>query len=367
MRYLDEYRDRKRVAGAAEAIKTAADRRRVYRFMEVCGTHTMSIARFGLKGLLPGNIKLLSGPGCPVCVTPVSYIDKAIAYARTDGVIVATFGDMVRVPGTVSSLRRARSEGADVKVVYSPLDALKLAQENPESRVVFLGVGFETTAPTIAAAIREARTAGLDNFYVLSGHKVMPPALQALLEGGGVNIDGFILPAHVSAIIGSGPYAFISERYGIPCVIAGFEPLDIMQGICMLTEQIKRGSPSVEIQYERVARPSGNKAAQEIQRDVFSETDSEWRGLGVIPKSGLSIRKKYGRFDAERQLDINSVERGAWSVERKRKGCVCGQVLKGMKEPSDCAHFGRACTPEDPLGPCMVSSEGACSAWYLER
>ena len=319
----------------------------------------MAIARFGLKDLLPKNIKLFSGPGCPVCVTPSSYIDKAIAYAQREDVLIATFGDMLRVPGSRLSLQEIRSQKGNCEVVYSPLDALGLAENNRDKKVIFLGVGFETTAPTIAATIREARKRGIKNFFVFCGHKVMPPALKALVDDEGLKLDGFILPAHVSTIIGSLPYDFLAKRYKIACVIAGFEPLDIMQGISILVDEIRDKKPRVEIQYSRVARPEGNKAAQKIMKDVFLPVDSEWRGLGVIPKSGLAIRKVFSRFDAEAAIPLKLPR-----TQRGDKGCICGEVLKGMKEPGDCKFFAKACTPEHPIGPCMVSSEGTCAARY---
>ena len=361
MKYIDEFRDKDLIKNVAEKIKKAASPNKNYRFMEVCGTHTMSIAKFGLKHLLPPNVKMLSGPGCPVCVTPTSFIDKAIAYAGLKDTIIATFGDMVKVPGSTYSLQEVRAETGNVKVVYSTLDALKLASKNSGKRIVFLGVGFETTAPTIAAAIMEAKSKGLDNFFVLSGHKVMPPALKALVKDKDLQIDGFILPAHVSAIIGAGPYAFISERYGISNVIAGFEPLDIMQGIYMLIKQIEDRDPRVDIQYNRVVRAEGNKAAQDILKRVFDSVDAEWRGLGVIRASGLRIKREFSRVDAEKNFKVNLPK----VRDAADKGCICGKVLKGLSEPKDCRLFGKGCTPEHPIGPCMVSSEGTCSAWYL--
>lgn len=360
MKYVDEYRDKKIIKEVADSVKKAVDPGKEYRFMEVCGTHTMAIAKFGLKHLLPPNVKMLSGPGCPVCVTPASFIDKAIAYARLDDVIITTFGDMIKVPGSDTSLEKARSERGNIKIVYSPLDAVEVAIKNPEKRVVFLGVGFETTAPTIAAAIVKAKKKNVRNFSVLSGHKTMPAALKALISDEKLSLDGFILPAHVSAIIGSRPYGFISSDYNIPCVIAGFEPLDIMQGIYMLIDQILKKKPQVEIQYDRVARPDGNTAAQKILDDVFDVVDSEWRGLGTIPGSGLAIRKEFSGLDAENIFSAVPVRK-----THKDERCICGEVLKGLKEPKDCRLYSRACTPEHPIGPCMVSSEGTCSAWFL--
>ncbi|MBL7069034.1 MAG: hydrogenase formation protein HypD [Candidatus Omnitrophica bacterium] len=361
MKYIDEYRDKRLIKILADEIKKAAERRE-YRFMEVCGTHTMAIARFGLKALLPPNVRLLSGPGCPVCVTPTSYIDKAISYSGLRDVVIATFGDMVNVPGSRSSLREVRSERGNVKIVYSALDALGLAVKHPDKKIVFLGIGFETTAPTIAAAIKEAKKKRIKNFFVLCGHKVMPPALKALISDRDVNLDGFILPAHVSAIIGSRPYGFISKSYKIPCVIAGFEPLDIMQGIYMLIRQVVKKDPIVEIQYDRVVRPTGNRLAQLLMKEVFKTADSEWRGIGVIPASGLAIKKDFRSFNSEENFKIRLPKR-----PRDKKGCICGEVLKGKRVPTDCRLFGKGCTPGHPVGPCMVSSEGACSAYFMYK
>ena len=358
MKYIDEYRDKDLIRAIAEKIKHRAGSKREYKFMEVCGTHTMAIARFGLKGLLPPNIKLLSGPGCPVCVTPTGFIDKAISLSKMKDVVITTFGDMIKVPGTSSSLEKAKSEGAEVKIVYSTLDALTIAKNNPAKKIIFLGVGFETTAPTIAASIIEAKDKKIENFSVLSGHKIMPPALKALVDDKDLALNGFILPAHVSTIIGSKPYAFVAKDYKIPCAIAGFEPLDIMQGIYMLVKQSVEKKPKIEIQYDRVVKPSGNKLAQDILKKVFKVADSEWRGLGIIPKSGLSIKNKYSKFNAEKNFKIKIPK------TKDNKACICGEVLKGKKTPGDCKLFGKGCTPEHPIGACMVSSEGTCSAWY---
>ena len=360
MKYIEEYRNKRLIAAVAEKINREADKDRGYGFMEVCGTHTMAIARFGLKSLLPPNIKLLSGPGCPVCVTPTDYIDKAVAYAGIKDMIVTTFGDMMKVPGSRSSLEIARSEGGDVRAVFSTLDALDVAAKNKQKRVVFLGVGFETTAPTIAAAINRAKKMKINNFSVLAGNKTMPPALKALVDDKDIKLDGFILPAHVSAIIGSRPYGFIAKDHKIPCAIAGFEPLDIMQGIYMLLRQIRKKLPMVEIQYKRVVKPSGNTLAQKLLRDVFIPSDSRWRGLGVIPGSGLGIRKEFSAFDSEKKIEVKLPKE---APDNRR--CLCGEILKGKSLPTDCALYGKACTPERPVGPCMVSSEGACSAYYL--
>mgnify|MGYP000879239899 CR=1 FL=1 len=332
-------------------------------FMEVCGTHTMAISQFGIRGLIPKSIILLSGPGCPVCVTSLSDLDRMIAIAGLKGVIFATFGDMVRVPGSRSSLREAKSKGADVRVVYSPLDALALAQENPDKQVVFAGVGFETTSPTIIATVLEAQTKGLKNFSVYPAFKTVPTALKAILESGQTRIDGFLCPGHVSAIIGSRPYRFIPEEYRIPCVIAGFEPLDILESIAMLLEQVRgqrrdNRPVSVQTEYRRGVPDEGNPNAMAIIDKVMQPCTAEWRAIGKIPGTGLCFRDEYLEFDASRKFDIE--------VESAQEpaGCICGQVMMGLNQPDECAMFGQACTPGNPVGPCMVSSEGACAAWY---
>jgi len=329
-------------------------------FMEVCGTHTMAIARNGIRELLPENITLISGPGCPVCVTPNRTVDNAIALSRRPDVIVTTFGDMMKVPGSTSNLDREHARGGDVRIVASTLEALAIARKHPEKRVVFLGVGFETTAPTVAASLVEAKRQNIENYFVLSAHKVMPPAMESLSKGE-VKIDGYICPGHVSAIIGSRPYEFLSEKFGIGCVVAGFEPLDILQGILMLVEQMRSGKPKVEIQYSRVVKPDGNSTAQDVIYKVFESCDSEWRGIGSIPKSGLKIRDEFVSWDAEIQVPVD-VE-----PTRKPKGCLCGQVLQGIVKPPECRHFGKSCTPGNPVGPCMVSTEGTCAAYYKYR
>ncbi|MFH1996433.1 MAG: hydrogenase formation protein HypD [Candidatus Omnitrophota bacterium] len=355
MKYVDEFRDEKLAKNAVRAIEEAARGRGLYRIMEVCGTHTMSIHRYGIKRMLPESIELTSGPGCPVCVTPTDFIDAAIEIAAIEGVTVATFGDMLKVPGTGSSLEQERMAGRDVRVMYSTLDALDYAVRNPGKEVVFLGIGFETTAPTVASAIIESRKRKIKNFSVLCGHKTMPRALRVLAEDRHTRIDGFILPAHVSAIIGQSPYLFLANEFGKNCVIAGFEPLDILQGILALLEQKK---PKVEIQYDRVVRRAGNRKAQKVIDAVFEQSPSNWRGIGMIDASGLSIRSKYASFDAERRFKITR------KISKKRTGCICGAILKGIKIPPDCALYRKRCTPQAPVGPCMVSSEGACSAYY---
>lgn len=357
MKYVDEFRNKEICQSLAKEISEIADGRDAT-LMEVCGTHTMAISRYGIKSLLPPNIRLLSGPGCPVCVTPNSDIDRAIAYSKKNGTGIATFGDMVKVPGSSSSLSKEKSIGRDVRVVYSSTDAVRLALENPEKRVIFLGVGFETTAPTVAAYIKDAKDRGLKNYFVLSMHKLIPPALKALLDSKEVRIDGFILPGHVSTITGTRVYEFIPQEYGVCCVVAGFEPVDVLQAILMLVRQVRDKRPGVENQYTRSVKEEGNPKAKLLLKEVFEPSNSEWRGLGVIPESGLKIKEEYADFDAERNIPVK--------IEKSRENpkCICGEVLRGVKSPLDCSLFKRVCTPQSPVGPCMVSSEGTCSAYY---
>jgi len=357
MKYIDEFYDRKICVNLAEEIAKKSLGTELT-FMEVCGTHTMSIFRNGIKDLLPENISVLSGPGCPVCVTPNRTIDYAIAIARLNRVCVSSFGDMMRVPGSYSSLQQERGRGADVRVVYSAMDAVRIAEQNPDKKVVFLGIGFETTTPTIASSIKDSFQKNLKNYFVLPAAKLIPPAIKAILDSGETKIDGFLLPGHVSVIIGRKPYEFIAEDYGIPCAIAGFEPTDILYAILRLVEQINNGSPAVENCYRRSVKEDGNKLAKDMMNEVFEVCDSEWRGLGVIPDSGLKIRKEYGQFDALCNFEVEVEE------TRENPDCLCGEVLRGVSSPLDCALFGAICTPENPAGPCMVSSEGTCAAYY---
>ncbi len=354
MKYIDEFRDRRLIDKVARQIRDAVDDGRTYNFMEVCGTHTMSIFRFGLRSLLPGNINLISGPGCPVCVTPNEFIDKAIALARRKEIIIATFGDLFKVPGSHSSLEKERSRGRIIKMVYSSIDALELAKKYPDKEVVFLGVGFETTAPTVAQSIIAAGNARIKNYSVLCGHKTMPEALKVLTEEPELKIDGFLLPGHVSAIIGIKPYAFLAERLK-RCVVTGFEPLDILQAILMLLEQ---KSPKIEIQYTRIINRNGNALARRAMTKVFKSVSSDWRGIGEIARSGLKIKKEFSGFDAELKFSPES------SPVKVNKACICGDVIKGIKTPLECKLFGRLCNPEHPVGACMVASEGTCAAYY---
>jgi hydrogenase expression/formation protein HypD len=354
VKHLDEYRNPELARKIISSIRAESDRE--VRLMEVCGTHTVAIFRSGIKNILPDNISLISGPGCPVCVTPNQEIDTAIEIAKSDDVILTTFGDMIRVPGSFSSLEKERANGADIRVIYSSLDALNIARQNPDKKVVLLGIGFETTSPTIAGAILSAKN--VNNFFVLSSHKLIPPAMKMLLEAGEVKIDGFICPGHVSTIIGSKAYEFIPQEYSVPCVVAGFEPLDILQSILMLIRQIKDGNPRVKIGYKRAVRPEGNTTALNILDEVFEVYDSRWRGLGIVPLSGLAIRNKYSHYDAKKVFDVK-VE-----SENEPKDCLCGEVLRGIKIPLECNFFAKSCTPDNPIGPCMVSSEGTCSAYF---
>jgi hydrogenase expression/formation protein HypD len=327
--------------------------------MEVCGTHTVAIARHGLRQALPEGVRLISGPGCPVCVTPQDQIDFFIALGGVDGVTLATFGDMVRVPGTAKSLEEARAEGVDVLVVYSPMDAVEAAGRHPERQVVFFGIGFETTAPAVALATLEAQRRGLANFSVLCAHKLIPPAMMALLDSD-VRVDGFICPGHVSVVIGSDAYCPVAAR-GKPCVVTGFEPADVLAACQMLLKQLAEGRSEVEVEYGRAVRPEGNPKAQELLARVFRVADARWRGLGVIPGSGYEMADEFGAFDAARRFEVERPK----SIEPV--GCRCGDVLRGAIEPPECPLFGKACTPRKPVGSCMVSSEGACQAWYRYR
>ncbi len=356
MRYIEEFRDPRFARVLVEQIKKKAESLPEIKLMEVCGSHTMAIARYGIRQMLPPNIKLISGPGCPVCVTANNYLDKALAISRLPDLIITTFGDMMRVPGSTTSLEKERSNGGDIRVVYSTMDALQLANDNPDKKIVFLGVGFETTAPTIAASILEAEKLDVGNYAVLCAHKTMPKPMETIAGGERVDLQGFICPAHVSTIIGAKPYAFLAEKYHKACVIAGFEPLDVLESVKMLLGQIESDSPTVEIQYSRVTKEEGNPAALTIMSEVFEVCDADWRGIGSIPGSGLKINNKYSRFDADTiyQIEVEPTQ--------EAEGCICGEIMQGVAMPDECALFGTVCTPEDPVGACMVSSEGSCAA-----
>lgn len=375
------FRDPDAARALAEAIRARSTR--PTRLMEFCGGHTHAILRFGIPTLLPPTVELRSGPGCPVCVTSATDLDRAIALAQIEDVILTTFGDMIRVPGSAPppapphgggedassppdgggqrggrTLSQAKAEGADVRVVYSPLDALRIARENADRPVIFLGVGFETTAPMIASAVLAADAEGLANFYVFSTHKLTPPATHAILDAGEVALDGIIGPGHVTTVIGADAWRFLSDERGIPVAVAGFEPLDILRGILALVEMVEDGRADVANAYARSVRLEGNLAAQQAMEQVFEIADAEWRGFATVPASGLQIRESYARFDAARAFPV-SVE-----PSREPPGCRCGEVLRGVLLPTECALFGKACTPQSPVGPCMVSAEGACAAHY---
>ncbi len=329
--------------------------------MEVCGTHTMTIARSGIRNMLPKNVRLLSGPGCPVCVTSAGDIDKAIEYSRISGAILATFGDMVRVPGSRYSLSQARAEGSDVRVVYSVYEALKIAEANPGRSVIFESIGFETTVPSAADAVKRAEEGGLKNFFVLSLNKTVPQVLETLSASEDVKIDGFILPGHVAAIIGERPFRFLAADYGINGIISGFDTEDVLLSIAGLLKHIRDKEAVIENQYSRVVAEQGNTAALELLYEVFEPCDAAWRGMGTIPGSGLKVREEYAAYDAERRFGIEAPD------AEEPRGCRCGDVLKGLIDPQDCPLFGDKCIPDNPVGPCMVSSEGSCGIWYRER
>ncbi len=366
MKYVDEFRDGAAARGLARAIEREIEPGRRYNLMEFCGGHTHTIARYGLTAMLPSAIRFIHGPGCPVCVLPVGRVENAIEIASRPKTILCTYGDTLRVPvSNGMSLLKARARGADVRMVWSSADALRLAVQNPDREVVFFAIGFETTTPPTAVAIREAARRGLENFSVFCNHVITPAAIQNILESrevralGTVPIDGFIGPSHVSAVIGSRPYEFFAEEYARPVVIAGFEPLDVLQATRMLVRQINDGRAEVENQYTRAVTRDGNLRAQQLVAEVFELRESfEWRGLGVVPYGALRIRSRYRRFDAELRYGI------AYRPVADAKACQCGAILRGVKEPEDCPVFGTVCTPENPIGSCMVSSEGACAAHY---
>ena len=356
LKHIDEYRDADISKSLLGKIKTISKKN--IRLMEVCGTHTVSIFRSGIRSVLPKTISLLSGPGCPVCVTGQAEVDAFIELARIDDVIISTFGDLMRVPGTKSSLQKESAAGRDIRVVYSTFDALEIARKNSTKKVVFLGVGFETTAPTIAVSILSAAQQDVKNFSVISAHKLVPPALEALMGAEDVKIDGFILPGHVSVIIGLKSYQSFFDQYKIPCVVAGFEPIDILQAICMLVDMLESDNPGLDNAYRRAVTFNGNTKAQQILNEIFEPADACWRGIGVIPQSGLKIREAYAAHDAPKLFNVEL------PVAKTPKGCACGEILIGTKTPPECALYKNACTPMDPVGPCMVSTEGTCAAYY---
>ena len=366
MKYVNEFRQKSLAKTLASAIARAADTDRSYHLMEFCGGHTHAIFRYGVQDLMPDNVRFVHGPGCPVCVLPIGRIDEAISLAREHDVVLCIYGDLLRVPGSKrSSLMKLKAAGADVRMVYSTQDALNIARSEPSRQIVFFAIGFETTTPATAVAIRQAEAAQLENFSVFCNHVLTPAAITNILESpevrdiGRVQIDGFLGPSHVSSIIGSRPYEFFAEEFAKPVVIAGFEPLDVMQATLMLIRQLNEGRHEVENEYIRVVTRDGNVKAQSLVADVFELRKSfEWRGLGSVPYSALAIKERYATFDAERRFTITA------SNAKDIKGCECPSILRGAKRPTDCKLFGRVCTPDNPMGSCMVSSEGACAAYY---
>ena len=356
LKHLSEYQNKNVCQTLVKRIEDTVQK--PIRIMEVCGTHTMSISRNGIRGLMPETVALISGPGCPVCVTSQGEIDRFICLAKQKVVTIATFGDLMRVPGSESSLIQERASGADIRIIYSTLDALEIARSHPNREIVFLGVGFETTAPTIAAVVLEAVKQDVRNFSVISAHKLIPPALKALMENNAVRIDGFICPGHVSVITGAKAYVPLAETYRIPCVVAGFEPADVLQAIYMLAKQIESQMVAVEIAYQRGVSFEGNANAQQVMHRVFETCDAQWRGLGCIAESGLKFRAEYGRFDGEKKFGMPVASAS------EPRGCSCGDILMGIKSPPQCTLYARTCTPAHPVGPCMVSTEGTCAAYY---
>lgn len=358
MKYSEEYRDRELVQKLARRLWELSPGPAA--LMEVCGTHTMAVARFGLKSLLPPGINLVSGPGCPVCVTSQEDIDAFLALGGLPQAILATFGDMMRVPGSLTSLERERARGTEVRVVYAPLDAVALAREHPDREVIFFGVGFETTMPATALAIKAVAAENLQNFSVFSVHKTMPAALRALLANGEVKVSGLLLPGHVTTITGPAAFDFIPQEFHLPCAVTGFEPVDILLGLSSLLKQIRAGKARVDNVYSRAVQTPANPRAQALLAEVFMPEDAVWRGLGVIPGSGAGLVEEYAPFDARRRF----ADRLAQVPPAKPTSCKCGEVLRGALSPRDCPRFDRTCTPTQPLGPCMVSHEGACAAVY---
>lgn len=366
MKYIDEFRDGEVAQKIAASIRAEADPARYYHFMEFCGGHTHAISRYGVTDLLPDNVRMIHGPGCPVCVLPIGRVDQAIRLALDEGVTLCTYGDCLRVPASDSlSLLKAKAKGGDIRMVYSSADAVALAQKNPDKQVVFFAIGFETTTPPTAVAIKQAAALGLKNFSVLCCHVLTPSAISSILESpevrqwGTVPLDGFVGPAHVSTIIGSRPYEFFAEEYRKPVVIAGFEPLDVMQAIRMLIRQVNEGRAEVENEFSRAVDRNGNLKAQALVAEVFEmRKNFEWRGLNVLPYSALRIRSTFAEFDAEKRFPVD------YASVPDHKACECGAILRGVKRPQDCKIFGTVCTPDSPVGSCMVSSEGACAAHY---
>ncbi|NCC21496.1 MAG: hydrogenase formation protein HypD [Alphaproteobacteria bacterium] len=356
MKYIDEFRDPQAARRYADAIRSVTTR--PWTIMEVCGGQTHAIVRFGVQQILPQEINLVHGPGCPVCVTPVEQIDKALEIAAKPGVVFCSFGDMLRVPGSERDLLSVKAGGGDVRIVYSPLDAVKLAAQNPDREVVFFAVGFETTAPANAMAVYQARQAGLSNFSVLVSHVLVPPAMEAILSSPHNRVQAFLAAGHVCAVMGWEEYTPIAEKFKVPIVVTGFEPLDILHGVYLCIRQLEQGRSEVENQYVRAVQEGGNRSAQELVREVFAIRDRKWRGIGEIPASGLGLSEAYAGFDAETRFDV------AGQSKEESGECISGLILQGLKKPHECPAFGKKCMPEKPLGATMVSGEGACSAYY---
>lgn len=359
MKFITEYRDAQRVRAALDRIEAAVSQPWV--LMEICGGQTHSIIRHGLDQLLPKEVELVHGPGCPVCVTPLELIDRALVIARQPGVIFTSYGDMLRVPGTDGDLLKVKAEGGDVRVVYSPLDAVRLAQENPEKEVVFFAIGFETTAPANAMSAVQAHRVGLQNFSLLVSHVRVPPAMEAILGSPHNRVQGFLAAGHVCAVMGTWEYPPIAERYGVPIAVTGFEPLDIARGVLMAVEKLEAGDTTVGNAYRRAVSYEGNRPAQAVIKEAFETCDRKWRGIGMIPDSGWRLRPAYHAYDAERRFDVAGLH------TEESELCIAGEILQGLKKPADCPAFGDQCTPETPLGATMVSSEGACAAYYRYR
>ena len=356
MKYITEYRDAKLVHGVIQEIQRTVTRPWV--LMEICGGQTHAIVRHGIDQLLPREIELVHGPGCPVCVTPLELIDKAMAIAARPDVIFTSYGDMLRVPGSTHDLFSIRARGGDVRVVYSPLDAVKIAQQNPDKQVVFFAIGFETTAPANAMSVVQAKALGVKNFSILVSHVCVPPAMHAILGSPSNRVQGFLAAGHVCAVMGYWEYPPLAEQYRVPIVVTGFEPLDIAQGILTTVQMLEQGRVGVENAYARAVTFEGNVPAQNVIRQVFMQTDRKWRGIGVIPASGWALRPEFAEYDAESRFDVSAIETNESPL------CIAGQILQGLKKPHDCVAFGNQCTPEHPLGATMVSSEGACAAYY---
>jgi hydrogenase expression/formation protein HypD len=359
MKFLDEYRDGSKVKAQLQALSRRITR--PWQVMEICGGQTHNFLKSGLDGLLPKELTLVHGPGCPVCVTPIELIDKALALARLPEIIFCSFGDMLRVPGSRADLLSVKAEGGDVRMVYSPLDALKIAEANPARKVVFFGIGFETTAPMNAMAVKQAKNRGIGNFFLLSANMLVPPAIAAILASADCQVKGFLAPGHVCTVSGYEEYEVIAEKWKVPIVVTGFEPLDLAQGLFMLISQLEEGAARVENQYRRSAAREGNPAAKALIAEVFSICDRKWRGIGAIPASGCCLKPEYAAFDAESVFGVKAL-----SCEEPKE-CIAGLVLQGRKKPTECPAFGVRCTPQNPLGAPMVSSEGACAAYYHYR